>query len=326
VTAAPRRKWRPPLRLVVTGALLGTLALSAAGLVALRLMGPEIGFLNAALAIGGLILVATLVLGGLLARLVTGPVTALERHAAQLIRGDDPPPPARFGTRELARLGASTVAMARALRRREASVRSFADHASHELKTPISTIRASAELLADGGTRDAADAALVAGVLRACTQAERQLAALRAISRAREPAHHGSATLRAVADRLVAEHPGLAIGIEAGADAAIPLAPEGLRIVLHQIASNASEAGAGRLTLAVRETREGIVVTACDDGPGISAGNAAHLFEPFYTTRRAQGGTGMGLTIADALLSAHGARIAYLADRAGACFELTFDG
>jgi two-component system, OmpR family, sensor kinase len=72
-----RQKWRPALWQVVGGALLGTLGLSFLGLVALRLIGPEIGFRLAALIIGSVILVATLVLGLMLVRLILRPVASL---------------------------------------------------------------------------------------------------------------------------------------------------------------------------------------------------------------------------------------------------------
>ena len=50
-------------------------------------------------------------------------------------------------------------------------------------------------------------------------------------------------------------------------------------------------------------------IRVSDDGPGISSGNKAQVFEPFFTTRRDSGGTGMGLAIVQTLLLAHGARI-----------------
>ena len=49
------RKWRPPLWLVLGGALAATLAFALAGLVALRYLGPEIGFRNAAMGLAVLI-------------------------------------------------------------------------------------------------------------------------------------------------------------------------------------------------------------------------------------------------------------------------------
>ena len=49
---------------------------------------------------------------------------------------------------------------------------------------------------------------------------------------------------------------------------------------------------------------------------------AAKVFEPFFTTRRETGGTGMGLQIVRSMLEAHGGRIALLPSEAGASFEL----
>ncbi|MCI1142123.1 ATP-binding protein [Sphingomonas sp. WKB10] len=51
------------------------------------------------------------------------------------------------------------------------------------------------------------------------------------------------------------------------------------------------------------------VLTIRDDGPGIAPADAARLFEPFFTTRRGQGGTGLGLPIASSLLEAGGGTI-----------------
>ncbi len=50
-------------------------------------------------------------------------------------------------------------------------------------------------------------------------------------------------------------------------------------------------------------------VEISDDGPGISPANAARVFEPFFTTARARGGTGLGLAVVRSLLAAHGGDI-----------------
>ena len=314
------RRWRPPLPLVLFGALFGTLALSFLGLLALRLAGPEIGFRNAALVIAAAIAVATGVLAWLLARLILGPVTALSRFAAEVRSGHgDAAPPGRFGTSELGDLGASVVGMARALRRREASLRAFADHATHEIKTPVSTIRAAAEMLAEAQALPDHDRALVAGVSEACAQIEAQLDALRRVARAREPVHHGQTTLAAVAPRLDAG--GLVVALGEGARLPLPLAEEGLRIVLQEIARNAAQHGAGRLELSALA---GPVVVVQDDGPGVSPGHADRVFEPFFTSRRGEGDAGMGLAIASALLAAHDASIRLAPSAVGARFEIVF--
>jgi signal transduction histidine kinase len=63
-------------------------------------------------------------------------------------------------------------------------------------------------------------------------------------------------------------------------------------------------------------------VRVADNGEGISSGNRDRVFEPFFTTRRESGGTGMGLQIVRSMLQAHGGTIELLPSTSGAAFEL----
>ena len=101
----------------------------------------------------------------------------------------------------------------------------------------------------------------------------------------------------------------------------IPLLAADLTTILTQVARNAAEHGAERLTL----TASGTALHIADDGPGISAGNRDRIFDPFFTTRREQGGTGMGLSIVRSLVLARGGRISLLTDGPGAQFLINFD-
>jgi len=313
-------KWRPALWMVLGGALLGTLALSFAGLIALRYLGPEIGFRRAATALALLILCATLGLGLLLARLLLRPVVALNDQAAMLRSNPQHELPAlqHFGTRELGALAHSITAMAQMLQQREAQVRSFTDHVTHELKTPVTVVRAAAELLSDGPLGPA-DQALVAQILGATRQMQTQLETLRRVTAARQPGHHGQTTLAALLPQLRQSHPDLTL-IAQGTDLPIPLGEAGLRIVLDHLLGNAAQHTARTVTLAATQAR----LTVTDDGTGISNGNRARIFDAFFTTRRDQGGTGMGLTIVANLLQAHGATIALTPTETGASFTITF--
>ena len=63
-----------------------------------------------------------------------------------------------------------------------------------------------------------------------------------------------------------------------------------------------------------------------DDGPGITGANAEHVFDPFFTTRREDGGTGMGLAIVRTMLQAEGFDIEFVPSGGlgGARFEVAF--
>lgn len=314
------RKWRPSLAQVLGGALLGTLGLSFIGLVALRLIGPVIGYRWGVVLVGGAILLATMVLGLLLLRLLLAPITSLAERALTLRR--DPrvraEPLAHYGTRELRDLGETVLDMADRLQAREATIRTYTDHVTHEMKTPLSAIRAAVEMLEDTAL-EVEGQALVTTIAEAGQQMERQLQALRAAAAAREPGHHGQCSLDAVLPRLQPDHPGLDLQVT-GEMVPLPLAVEGLTILLQQLLSNASAAGAHT----VRLDAEPGQLTVTDNGRGISPGNRAHIFEPFFTTRRDTGGTGMGLAIVANLLAAHGGDIRALTPDTGAAFEIRF--
>lgn len=292
------RKWRPSLRFVVLGGLAGTLLVSFLGLVILRYLGPVMGFKAAAALLGLAITATTTILGLLLVRLLLRPVAELSRHARAVRLGGEAPAPDHFGTRELRDLAGSVMDMGAALRGREAAIRTYTDHVTHELKTPVTAIRAATELLEDEG---GVDPRLLSQITGATAQIEAQLAALRQMSAARHPGHAGQTTLAEVLPDLREAH--LALEIEvSGADKPLPLAPSGMAIVLGHLLGNAAEARATQVWVAVDTAG----LTLSDNGPGVSAGNADRLFDTFFTTRREQGGTGMGLSIVRNLLAAHG--------------------
>ena len=147
--AGLRHKWRPSLGFVLGGGLAGTIALSLLGLIALRYLGPEIGFRNAAGLLAIVIGCATGGVGYLMVRLLLRPITSLATYSGAIEQGQRAEPPDHYGTQELSRLAGSVLSMADTLQRREASIRVFADHVTHELKTPVTAIRAAGELLAE---------------------------------------------------------------------------------------------------------------------------------------------------------------------------------
>lgn len=316
------QKWRPSLLLVLGGVLGAVLAAPLVGLFALRALGPSLGFRSSALLIAALILLITLILGYLLWRLLLRPVTALADRAAQAKAGQPIPldPLPHYGTQELHALGQSVLDMAATLLNREATIRSFTDHATHELKTPISAIRGAAEILESEAGRDPQDRRLVATILASAHQMEAQLLALRLVAAAREPTHHGVCTLQTLAPMLNAEFIGLTIKIT-GDTVPLPLSPQGMEVVLRQMLGNARAHGATEVVVAATAGRNPSL-TIADNGTGISAGNRAQIFTPFFTTRRESGGTGMGLSIVQSLLQAHGAQISLLPTEIGTIFRI----
>lgn len=316
-----RQKWRPPLLLVVGGALFAVLSLPLAGLAAMGLLTPRLEVGTAAAIVVAGVIGATSVMAFLLWRLLLRPISALAERARAVRAGGPAPdgPLPHYGTAEMSALGQSILDMTAALQDREATVRAFTDHVTHELKTPLAAIRGAAELLAD----EDGDDRLAQTILAASDRMERELSALRAIAAAREPSHRGTARLEDLAPGLAAEFPSLRLDV-AGGDVPMPLSSEGLRIVLTQLLRNAAEQGAGEVRLDAAHDGQTARLDITDDGPGIAPGNRGRVFEPFFTTRRDEGGTGMGLAIVAALLRAHGATIRLAGAQRGAAFRIEF--
>jgi signal transduction histidine kinase len=74
-------------------------------------------------------------------------------------------------------------------------------------------------------------------------------------------------------------------------------------------AAQALEEGPGTVTVSTSHESGSVVVRIRDTGRGISAINLARVFDPFFTTRAAGGGTGMGLAVCYGIVARHGGSI-----------------
>ncbi len=304
-----RRKWCPPLALILGSTLAVVLCLPLAGIMAVRYLAPALGYREAVAAVGvGVVFVAAAV-GWTLWRVLLRPIRSLVGRAEGVTHGMPAAldPLAHYGTREMEHLGQAVLDMGRVLLGREAVLRSYAEHATHELKSPLTVLRGAAELL-DNPDLDAADRArLLARIDGAAERMTALLDAQRALAGAQDLLVAGQArladVLAAVQADLVRTHRGLDITV--AADAPLPLGAEGLRMVLGHLLANAAQMGAERVWLRAGADRLDVI----DDGPGVSEGNRDRIFDPFFTTRRDAGGTGMGLSILRRMLDAHGATI-----------------
>ncbi|MGJ5618102.1 sensor histidine kinase [Sulfitobacter sp. MF3-043] len=309
-----RRKWRPPLALVVGGTLAAVLGVPLIGIGYFRVAGNVLGWAETAWLIAWMAILSTTILGFLQWRLVLRPVYALTAHARAMKAGRvDAPLPVHFGTPEFSDLGQSVIDMGNTLHNRASGLRAYANHVTHELKSPLTAITGAAELL-QGDVNKKDRVALAATIEEAATRMEHLLSDMRAHAAAGPERAGGHAELAEVAATLTGIDTNV---VQCGT---LPISADDLRAVLTQLAQNAASHGASRLDLCWAEG----VLRVTDDGTGVAPGNQSRLFDPFFTTTRTEGGTGMGLPIAQALLGAHGGKIVFVPSDQGARFDISF--
>jgi len=104
--------------------------------------------------------------------------------------------------------------------------------------------------------------------------------------------------------------------------------PHQLKQVLLNLIINGEQAmlaANGRGTLIVRTwydlDADSVVIELTDDGPGVPEDVQTKIFDPFFTTKDVGKGTGLGLTVAYAIVEEHGGRLTVSSDR-GATFRV----
>jgi signal transduction histidine kinase len=303
------RKWRPPLAFVLGGTLAAVFFLPLIGIGYFRVAGGVLGWGETSWMIGCMAFVATLILGALLWRLVLQPVRALTAYAKNEGAIDAP---VHFGTPEFSQLGEAVLEMTSALRGREAVLRTYADHVTHELKSPLTVIQGAAELLENPDLSVEDRAQLLRGIQDNTARMGALLDGQRALARAQD--------VIAAGDCQLADVVGDVEGAVLVTDGRVPLPRDVMDVVATHLVGNALAHGATKVTFDL----QGGCLVVKDDGAGISEGNRPRIFDPFFTTRRQAGGTGMGLPIVRRMLGAQGADIRLL-DEPGAAFRISFD-
>lgn len=100
----------------------------------------------------------------------------------------------------------------------------------------------------------------------------------------------------------------------------MPLTNEHGRIILLHMAQNAMAHNAATMQISWDDQ----VIMISDDGDGIDPNDIARVTEPFFTTRREAGGTGMGLAICKTILDGYDASFKALPNAKGAMFVISF--
>jgi signal transduction histidine kinase len=214
------------------------------------------------------------------------------------VRGDD----------ELARLAVTFNAMLDRLEAAFGAQRAFVSDVGHELRTPITIIRAHLDLVGDDPAERQATLALVADELQ---RMSRLVEGMLTLARAEQSdfLRREDIDLDELAEGLLAR--ARALGprewvLEQADPGFVHADRERLTQAVMNLAANAvaHTAPGDRITLSAQLRRDEAVLSVTDTGPGVAVADRERIFE------RSQGdGTGLGLSIVRVIADAHGGRV-----------------
>lgn len=289
-----------------------------------------VAILSGLLFVGGPTLVG---LAGLIVWWMTGaalrPVDRLREEADALSISDVGRPLSLPDTNdEIGRLGKSLNGflerLAQALRRE----RRFVDDASHELRTPVATLKGELELAL---SRSTTPEEMRAAVERAMADADdlalltEDLLVLARADRGRLPIRREEVDLRELVEQVTsgfthrAQSRGISINLDVNGSHLVD--PLRVRQVLNNLLDNALRHCPQDGVVSVKSIHEdaGLILEVEDTGPGFPGEVLSSPFEPFARSiqeRARDGGAGLGLTIVKAIVEAHGGTVE-LSNRGG---------
>jgi len=272
------------------------------------------------LATGAFALLIAAGVSAYLARRMTRPIAAMRDTAERIAGGDLSARVAVSGPDdELRSLARSLDTMAAELETARGHERAFLLSVSHDLRTPLTSIRGYAEAITDGIIEDPAERARAGSIIAAeARRLERLVADL--LDLARLDAHQFSLHPQRVDARVVvneavaafvpsAREWGLRLEVTDGGPAPADLDPERLAQITANLVENALKYARSTVRVELARADGRVEVRVDDDGPGVPAAARDRVFERLYTARDTPGrkvGTGIGLAIVHELAGAMG--------------------
>lgn len=225
-------------------------------------------------------------------------------------------PPARQHD-ELAELSRNVNGMAAALERSRGLEQQFLLSVSHDLRTPLTSIRGYAEAIDDGNV----DPKHAAAVIRAeSARLERLVADLLDLAKLQAQSftfHPQSVDVSAAAHTVTAaaagSKPGITFHPVTTGALLVTADPDRLAQALANLVENAGKYASSAVLVSTRAENGWAVVTVDDDGPGIAEHDQPHVFERLYVARhlpeRRENSSGLGLAIVKELITGMGGQV-----------------
>ena len=289
-------------------------------------IGATFGFLKGLwwqlLAGGAIAAGIALLLARLLALGMTRPLRDMARASGRMAQGDYGQRVQTTSRDEVGELARAFNRMSSDLAQVERLRRELVANVSHELKTPISALRAHLENLLDGVEEpDRATLQVMLAQSERLSRLVEQLLDLSRLESGDVPFERSAVELAPLVREVSSEvRVGLPDGVRVVGEISPGLPPVWAdRERLHQVVFNLLDNAlrftprGGTVTISAARSGDALQVRVADTGPGIPPEHLPYVFERFYRVDQARsrgdGGTGIGLAIARSIVEAHGGRI-----------------
>jgi signal transduction histidine kinase len=282
----------------------------------------------------GVFILLSIVLSLVLAAAIAKPVRAASAAAKRIAGGNlDLRLSANYHTAELFELSESLNTMAAELQEAERRQKQLTQDVSHELRTPIACLQGSIEAMIDGVWEPTAER------LASCHEEIKRLAKLVEDLNTLTNLEWQNITLNKTEFDIAAlmnvcVPPFIPAAKEKSLDIICRAEPallhadyDRLKQVFFNLLSNAVKyTDTGSITLSGHKKAASYEISVTDTGIGIAEDDRARIFERFYRTdksrNRGSGGSGIGLTIAAAIVKAHGGTMTCESGGTGTVFRV----
>jgi len=283
----------------------------------------------------------TLLLAGVFSWMINRPIKQLKASIKQLGQADLRPQPAISGPQDIVELGREIDWLRQRLQALEEQKQRFLRHVSHELKTPLASLREGVALLSDelAGSLNARQHSIVSIMDSASRDLQKRIEDLILTSSMMREAALPPAAPQALADvlagvlarqRLALETHGIRVDTQLAA-ATLKADRNQLETVLDNLLSNAIKFSpeGGRILVKSESAGDAVAVWVCDQGEGIPETERSRVFEPFFQGARQPAttikGSGLGLSIVrESLLTAGGSVEVVDCPPWSTCFRLSW--
>ncbi|HUP95921.1 MAG TPA: ATP-binding protein [Burkholderiales bacterium] len=264
-------------------------------------------------------LVLVLAIGGayLIVSLINRPLRELTRAAGLMGRGATPQPVTESGPSEVSTVAQAFNQLAADLKRLDDERVLLLAGVSHDLRTPLSRIRLSMEMMDDKG-----DAELRAGLVQDIEDIDAAIGQFLDFARLRDaeaavPGTSLNELVENAVSRYVREEK--PVQCHLGAMPPLPLRPRAIQRLVSNLVDNALRHADSEIEIVTRAEPGCAVIEVLDRGPGIPGDAAERMLQPFTRLDAARGGsgTGLGLAIVDRIARMHGGKVQLLPREGG---------